>query len=228
MKGIIIKIIICSIACCYSTMPAFSWQDKSESYELTPFNLIKKKPKKYKKSNNLEDYNVVGTENVEPPPADKYQFMIQSGYFFMIGYLKDRNDIYLPYTTLAFKRNYLELEAGYMAMRGSENILPKEDTSHSLPFFFNIAPELSINESFTITPKLGVGGIAIMTHSNYYDTRYSFLVAAKASLDLSYYVSKSVNIAIQNSFIVGQDIQEPFFTNMHFYYSPGLALNVQF
>jgi len=229
MKKTIITVLIIQIITLWLSSPyVLAKKSASDSYELTPFNLIKKKPAKAQETDDLEDFEVVGTENVQGESSATYQLMLQSSYFFMIGFLKDRNDFYLPYTTLAIKRNYLELEAGYMGMRGGDSILPMEDTSHSLPFFISIAPEISISQSFSITPKLGIGGIAIMTHANYSPTRYSFLVAAKGTLDISFYVSQNLHIAVQNSFILGQDLQEPFFSNMHFYYSPGLALNYKF
>ena len=202
---------------------------KLKGFQVLPFKLKKKPAKKEEKSKNpLEEMKFVNKKEKIFLNKLSVNSGFHSGYYFLFGFPKNRDDFWIPYVSLYTQISIIEFELSYLGLQGQDKIRPKERAIHEIPLIISLVGKIKLSQSIDLYPKIGGGSMLILTHANYMKTNYSSLAVVKPSLQLGFKVSNKFSINLYNSLLVAQDSHEKIGEKIHFYYIPSLGFSSRF
>jgi len=196
-------------------------------YEIEPFKMNKKEPKS-KNIPSTDDIRIINIREDIQKEKSHFVLGVQGGYLLMFSFIKNQSRFWIPYLSVTTKINFIEFELGYFGIKSSKNMLPNEHVSHGFPLIVSMVLDLKLTKSIFFSPKLGLGGMFMLTYSNYRDTNYSSFAVLKPGLDFSFGLTDNFFIDIRNSFLIAQDLNKKFNKKVQYYYISGLGISYKF
>ncbi|MDH4129449.1 MAG: hypothetical protein OEV44_11870 [Spirochaetota bacterium] len=172
----------------------------------------------------------------------KDSFIFKSGYIF--PFTKSNLKFWLPHFAFAYRYNapksdkwFFELEIGYIPLKkdittGNYGVYPEPTETarfHGIPLSFNILRQIELASWFELNPKLGLGFMTSYSTNPTKENGFSVFFLLKPGLELSFRVSESWYILLDNTFLIAQDVKDDnLFKNKNLYYIPSLGARYSF
>ncbi len=199
---------------------------KTDDYELSPFKL-KELPPQREQKDPLETLRVQSTlKGGKPIQRYHHQIGVRVGYPFIFGTVGDFPSTILPYFALTYRYRFLELGLGYYYSKVDTG--KQVEKVHAFPLTLSLVWDIDLSRRVRMIPKFGGGFMLHQTQSSFLgrDTLRSIVI--KPALDFAFGVSDSFYINVGAGFIIAQNVESTFGTNLSYFLIPTLGVTFHF